>query len=167
MKKADQKKPDIAVQAQRLREQTCKLLGLDPNNLSLPQRLRVNRASALRLQIDDLEAAQLRGQPIDIAKLVESSEALERLVGGDPDASTTHDFSSAREELARLLARRADGIERGLARDPAKARAALEARIADAIAKYGNPGGGDVSRRDDAPRAHTPRRRRRRGFAAG
>jgi hypothetical protein len=103
--------PDLAAQAKRLREQTCALLGLDPNALTLAQRLRVNRASALRLQIDDLEAAQLRGQPIDINKLVDASESLERLVGGNPEAPATPDFAGAKEELENFLIRRAGALE--------------------------------------------------------
>lgn len=102
---------DIAAQARRLRAQTCELLGLDPNGLSVTQQLRVSRASALRLQIDDLESAQLRGQPIDINKLVDASESLERLVGGNPEAPAAYDFSGAKEELDRLLVQRAAAIE--------------------------------------------------------
>jgi hypothetical protein len=102
---------DIRKMSQKLRSQTCALLGLDPNALSLAQQLRVNRASALRLQIDDLEAAQLRGQSIDINKLVEASEALERLVGGNPEAAARPDFSGAKE-LAQLFAQRAAAVER-------------------------------------------------------
>jgi hypothetical protein len=102
---------DIRKMSQKLRSQTCALLGLDPNALSLAQQLRVNRASALRLQIDDLEAAQLRGQSIDINKLVEASEALERLVGGNPEAAAQPDFSGAKEELRQFLVQRAERIE--------------------------------------------------------
>jgi hypothetical protein len=104
--------PDLETKSRRLFSGTCELLGLDPKNLTLTQRLRVSRASALRLQIDDLEKAQLLGQSIDINKLVDASEKLERLVGGDPDAPSQPDFTGAREELRRLLDQRADALER-------------------------------------------------------
>ena len=106
---------DIATQARRLREQTCKLLDLKPDDLTLTQKLRVNRASALRIQIDDLEAAQLRGEQIDINKLIEASEALERLLGGDPEQSPQHDFAGAQAELAALLNLRSVARDRATA----------------------------------------------------
>src|SRR5262245_37669932 len=40
----------------------------------------VSRAGALKLLISDMEAQQLAGQPIDVGKYVEASEALERIV---------------------------------------------------------------------------------------
>ena len=103
--------PDLETKSRRLFLGTCELLGLDPDHLTLAQKLRVSRVSALRLQIDDLEKAQLLGQPIDINKLVEASEALERLVGGNPEAATTHNFAGAKDELRRFFAQRAERIE--------------------------------------------------------
>jgi hypothetical protein len=50
MMSADQK-PDLATQAKRLREETCKLLGLDIDKLTAAQLARVDRASVLRLRL--------------------------------------------------------------------------------------------------------------------
>jgi hypothetical protein len=60
--------------------ETCELLKLNPDDLTAAQKIRVDRASALRLQIDDLQSAQLRGAQIDLGKLIEASEALEHLL---------------------------------------------------------------------------------------
>jgi predicted nuclease with TOPRIM domain len=93
--------PDLETKSRRLFAGTCELLGLDPKQLTLGQKIRVSRASALRLQIDDLEKAQLLGQPIDINKLCEASEALERLVNATGSASKN--FEKQKAEFARLL----------------------------------------------------------------
>jgi hypothetical protein len=67
--KADQK-PDLATQAKRLREQTCKLLGLNIGKLTASQLVRVDRASVLRLRLSDLEAMQLNGAHFDAREYV-------------------------------------------------------------------------------------------------
>jgi hypothetical protein len=121
--KVDQK-PDLVAQARRLREQTCALLGLDAKQLSPAQLVRVDRCSVLRLRLSDLEALQLNGRPFDTSEYIEASEALERLLGSDPEATTTHDFSGAREELAQLLAKRAAAIEHREVRESTRLREA-------------------------------------------
>jgi hypothetical protein len=90
--------PDLETKSRRLNAGTCELLGLDPEHLTLTQKIRVSRASALRLQIDDLEKAQLLGQPIDIHALVSASEALEKLVTPMPNG----DDESKKYEAARI-----------------------------------------------------------------
>jgi hypothetical protein len=84
---------------------TCKVLGHDPDSLTLAQRLRVDRASALRLEIDDLQAAQLGGRTIDIKRLIEASEALEKLVNTTPngDGSGSDKWETARVQFEALL----------------------------------------------------------------
>jgi hypothetical protein len=93
---------DIPAMARNLFVNTCKLLGLDPDDLTAAQKIRVDRASALRLQIDDLQSAQLRGAQIDLAKLIEASEALEHLLA---TSVTIHakEHDEARETLAKLI----------------------------------------------------------------
>ncbi len=93
---------DIPAMAKRLHASTCKLLGLNPASLSLAEKVRVDRASALRLQIDDLQAAQLRGAQIDINKLVEASEALERMIRQDAPAEDRA-LAVARAQFEELL----------------------------------------------------------------
>jgi hypothetical protein len=94
--------PDLETKARRLFAGTCELLGVDPKHLTLTQKLRVSRASALRLQIDDLEKAQLLGQPTDINKLVEASEALERLVTPTPNGQS-NELHAAKAQFEALL----------------------------------------------------------------
>lgn len=52
--------PDLATKSRRLFASTSELLGLDPKHLTLAQKVRVDRASALRLQIDDLQSTPSR-----------------------------------------------------------------------------------------------------------
>jgi hypothetical protein len=99
---------------EHLKASTAKLLGYDDvDHLTASQRIRVDRALALRLVIDDTQSRQMRGEVIDVRAFTLASEALERMVpGGNPDAPTAHDFSGAREELRRFFAQRADAIAR-------------------------------------------------------
>ena len=101
---------NIEKTANKLFLDTCQFSTSIPNDLSVAQRLRVNRASVLRLQIDDLEAAHCAASN-STSQLIEASEALERLVGGNPEAAATHNFAGAREELVRFFAERAERIE--------------------------------------------------------
>jgi hypothetical protein len=101
-----------------LRASTARLLGYDDANpLTAAQQIRLERAIALRLVIDDAQGRQMRGEQINVREFVDASESLERLVGGDPEKSTAHDFSGAREELARFLAGRAAAIEKRAQRE--------------------------------------------------
>jgi hypothetical protein len=97
----------------RMRKLTAVLLGYDLTNLTPAESIRLDRAATLRLELDDVQSRQLAGLPIDMAKFVVASEALERLVGGNPETSTTGvDFSNAHAELAALLDKRTAAIER-------------------------------------------------------
>ena len=138
---------DVASFYKHLRASTVALLGYDADKqLSPAEQIRVDRAIALRLVIDDAQGKQMRGgETIDIKAFVEASVALERMVpGGNPEApSGAHDFSGAREELSRLLDGRLDALERRMAMDPNKARAEFEERLALAIAKHPEVAGVD------------------------
>jgi hypothetical protein len=61
-------KPDIAAMARKSRQRACELLGLDPNSLRPADEILVNRVGALRVLVADYEAAQLRGERIDVAE---------------------------------------------------------------------------------------------------
>jgi hypothetical protein len=129
---------DVAAFYKHLRATTAQLLGYaDADNLSAAQQIRLERAVSLRMICDDTAARQMRGQPIDVRAFTDASESLEKLCGGSPDAPAAgHDFSGAREELARHFDRLAEAHERRLARDPNKARADLELKIQAAIEKH-------------------------------
>ena len=98
----------------RMRNEVAGLLKYDLSNLTAAQSVRLDRAAALRLELDDVQSRQLAGLPIDMAKFVVASEALERLVGGNPDAPAAgHDFfRSATKNCAASSLRRADAIAR-------------------------------------------------------
>jgi hypothetical protein len=70
---------------ERLRRDTAKLLGYDYANLTAAQSVRVERAAMLRLELDDCATKKLAGQPFDTVKYIAASEALERLIGSDPE----------------------------------------------------------------------------------
>jgi hypothetical protein len=143
-----------------LRASTAKLLGYDDDDqLTAAQQIRLDRAITLRLMIDDLQARQMRAEVIDVKAFVSASEDLERMVGGNPETSTTgHDFTGARAELMALLDQRASAIERRMARDPDAARAEFEARLARAIEQHSSrddnlsfthPGSSDAPQSDE------------------
>jgi hypothetical protein len=134
----------------RMRKSTADLLGYDLTaKLTAAQSVRLDRAAVLRLELDDVQSRQLAGLPVDMAKFVVASEALERLVGGAPEQTTaSHDFSGAKEELARLLERRAEALARRREHDEA-ARAAAAMPAPDE-----NPG--DDAQRSAIARASAP-----------
>lgn len=113
---------DIAGQTRRLFSSTTKLLGLDEAKLSVAEKIRVDRASTLRLLLDDMQSAQLNGGAIDVGQFIKASEELERLAGGNPEASATHDFTGAREELQQFFAERAERLQMREQRESAKLR---------------------------------------------
>ena len=77
----------IARMQRRLRADTAKLLGFDLNNLSPSQSVRVDRAASLRLQLDDIQSAQLRGDAIDMPRFILASKELEAMLGGNPESN--------------------------------------------------------------------------------
>src|ERR1700722_14073830 len=108
-----------------MRKTTADMLGYDLSNLTPAQSIRLDRAASLRLELDDLQGKQLGGLPFDAKQYVVVSESLERMFGGDPsspaDAETDEQrrlrweketFAGAAEELAQLLGRRHDALER-------------------------------------------------------
>jgi hypothetical protein len=118
----------------RMRKLTADLLGYDLSNLTPAQSVRLDRAATLRLELDDIQSRQLAGMPIDMTKFVVASEALERMLGGDPEQPTQrYDFSGAREELAALLAQRADALERRAEREAASLEASKEKNSSETL----------------------------------
>jgi hypothetical protein len=70
----------------RMRKLTADLLGYDLTNLTPAQSVRLDRAAAIRLMLDDVQSRQLAGLDIDMTKFVAASEVLERMLdGGDPE----------------------------------------------------------------------------------
>jgi hypothetical protein len=64
----------------KARRETAELLGYDLERLTAEQALRLDTAAALRLALDHLQGAVVRGESIDITKMLTASEALARLL---------------------------------------------------------------------------------------
>ena len=64
----------------KARAETAELFGFDPNNLTTEQSTRVDVVCALRIGIDDLQGKIVRGESVDVAKLLSASEALAKLL---------------------------------------------------------------------------------------
>jgi hypothetical protein len=105
--------PDVL--RERLRIETAKMLRIDDlETMTAADGVRFTRACMLRLELDDIEARKIHDQhqPFDAKAYVAASEALERMMGGQPEQTNlNHDFAGAREELSRFLVARAQRIE--------------------------------------------------------
>ena len=102
--------PDIL--RDNLRRDTARLLGIDLQNITPAQEVRLSHACMLRLELSDIEERKLNNQTFDVKAYIIISEALETLLGGDPAAprTVTHDFDGAFEALSRLLSDRSDRL---------------------------------------------------------
>jgi hypothetical protein len=125
----------IARMQRRLRADTAKLLDLDPNNLTPAQSVRLDRAASLRLQLDDIQAAQLRGEQIDMPRFILASKELEVMLGGQPDASPTFDADKVAADLEKSIQSLID---------------VRASKAAEAEAEIPDPDGGDAHRNLDA-----------------
>jgi hypothetical protein len=135
-----------------LRASTVALLGYDAEHLTAAQRIRVDRAIALRLVIDEAQAKQMRGEVIDIDEFVSASESLERMVGGQPDAPTSRFDGKARERLRQLIERTVMAGEVDVAECMADIREREEMAAIVAAAPDGwKPASGDARRDSDVP----------------
>jgi hypothetical protein len=118
--------PD-AVLYRRLRAESAQLLGLDPASLTTAQGLRVDLVASLRLALDTFTAQQLRGEPVDVGKMLSCAESLERLLprSASPFNAKAH-LDSVRTKFTALIDSYANEFDR--VRDVRVA--ALEAEIA-------------------------------------
>jgi hypothetical protein len=92
--------PDIRKMGAKLRLQMCTLLGRDPNKLSPADEILVARVGSLKLLVSDIEAAQLRGEKIDLSTYVEASRELEQALRFDhTELSTAEGQERIRAEL--------------------------------------------------------------------
>jgi hypothetical protein len=140
---------DLAELFRKLRASTAALLNVDLNHLTPAQAIRVDRAAALRLQLDDLQRRQFAGEAIDMKEFCVASEQLEKLVGGDPDVAGAEDdfetryqariqeeFAGAHEKLSQLLRGQHERVARFNAGHPDEARLTFERELQARIDKY-------------------------------
>jgi hypothetical protein len=109
-----------------LRASTAALLGYNVDHLSAAEAVRVDRALTLRLIVDHMQSRQMQGGQIDAKEFVAASEALERMVGGTPDAPVSFDVDGVIADLERSI----QGI--------------LDVRALKAAEADTHPGGGNV-----------------------
>jgi hypothetical protein len=94
---------------QKLRAEAAKMLRLDAASLSGLEGLQCDLVSVLLLEVDNLSATSLAGQPIDTNKLADCVKILKSLLPAPlTPAQQPPDFRGAREELAVMLRLRAD-----------------------------------------------------------
>src|SRR5580704_13043371 len=90
----------------KARSETLSLFGWSADSLSPDQTLRIDCAVALRLALDDLQGRVVRGESIDIARMLTASEALSRLlppaVLSQPPAEQRDDHEAAIAPLLKL-----------------------------------------------------------------
>jgi hypothetical protein len=95
---------EVARKYHLLQKDSARLLNYDIDHLTPAQEIRLDRVCALRLEIDRLTMLQLSGQQFDIIKLVQASEALERLISPTGiDLVASPNFSGAREAFTALI----------------------------------------------------------------
>jgi hypothetical protein len=91
----------------KVRGEIAALFGWNVENLSPDQALRVDTATALRLALDHLQGGIVRGESIDITKMLTASEALARLlppaVLAAPPAEQREDHGAAVAPLLKLF----------------------------------------------------------------
>jgi hypothetical protein len=139
--------PDPAQTYERLRAETAEMLKLDAAKMSPVEGLQLDLVSLLRLEVDGLHGAALSGEAVDLQRLAVAHGLLAKMLPAQaliaPAAAADHvdQFAGARQELAALFEKRAEALERRLARDPDAARRELETKIQLAIEKHG---GGDA-----------------------
>ena len=88
----------------RVRAEIADLLGINPDTATFGQRLRLDQATAIRLELDRLQAAQLAGHPIDIARLCAATQELEKMLPKDATRGGW-DLSRLSDEELRLAER--------------------------------------------------------------
>jgi hypothetical protein len=121
-------KPDIARMSARLRARTCAFLKCPPfDKLPPHEQIRIDVIGALMLEVSDLREAQLAGRSdVDIGRLVEAGEALQRLLQPGVFENSAIAEQDARQRMRAVI----NAIAPALAAEDAE-RERLEAQAAD------------------------------------
>jgi hypothetical protein len=126
---------DIAKMFANLRARTCAFLKAPPYDQLAPyEQVRIDVIGALMLEIDDLRQAQLSGRTdVDIARLVQAGEAIQRLLLPLPGVIGNSAIAEedARNRMREVLTRIAPDIVEQSDRDAERER--LEAQAADQL----------------------------------
>src|SRR5262245_22593986 len=90
---------------QKVRRETARLLGYEgTDNLPAEQATRLDLATALRLGLDDMQARLLRGESVDVSKMLAATQESSRLLP-TPEPAPRRDGTSARERLRAIVDR--------------------------------------------------------------
>jgi len=88
---------------QKVRRETARLLDYEgTDNLPADQATRLDLATALRLGLDDMQARLLRGESVDVSKMLAATQELSRLLP-TPAPAPRRDGTSARERLRAIV----------------------------------------------------------------
>ncbi len=153
-KEADRLSVTAAVYA-KARTEIIALFRWDASSLSPDQMLRLDCAVALRLALDDLQGRLIRGEPIDMNRMLTASEALSRLlppaVLASPPPEHRVDPRQVMWQTYLGMRRRGEIAGPEYSRDAALKRIAeLEAEIA-ALKAAASPASVDAAPPDDVP----------------
>jgi hypothetical protein len=144
----------------KLCAETAQLLGLDVAALTTAQAVRVDLVASLRLALDHFTALQLRGEQVDVGKMLSCAESLERLLPRSAAFTGAHKshLESARAKFTALIDSYANEYDR--AQDVEIA--ALKAEIAELQTRLSEKDavisalGGQVAAASPAPPASPP-----------
>jgi hypothetical protein len=106
----------------RSRQEAAVLLRLDPQNLSPADELRCDLISTLRLSIDGAQADALEGRAADLGRLIVATEALVKLLPGEPP-KTESQHGDPRVEMYRIYKQMRERGEIGLKPDAGQVEA--------------------------------------------
>jgi len=126
---------------QKVRRETARLLGYEgTDNLPADQATRLDLATALRLGLDDMQARLLRGESVDVSKMLAATQELSRLLP-TPAPAPRRDGTSARERLRAIVlaAIEADRAKRGSPRGRSAAGKAKHVERATGGARRPSP----------------------------
>ena len=100
---------DTAALFEKVRAETAQMLGFDILCLTPAQGVRLDRATALRLEVDRILSLQMRGEPIDVGRLTTASIQLEEMLGeAQPDCDLSRLTDEELDVFDRLV-RKASG----------------------------------------------------------
>jgi hypothetical protein len=140
MKPQPSTKPDLAKLQRRLRAEISGQLGFDlQQKLSAADELLIDRASMLKLQLGDFEAALLRGERIDSGTFPEVSERLEAIFRSRLTPSARPNTSRADELRQKLMSMMDAQVEYRIKEGLAAATAEVERLRAELALLRGTP----------------------------
>jgi hypothetical protein len=129
--------PDPRLVQKNLRKHVCALLKIDPATISPSDSVLVNRIGTLSLLTSDLDAAVLKGQPLDLPQYISASRELEAAIRSYRDGAAgavLENGTAAQERIDALY----ELFQSRIASETTPLRekiAFLEAQLAESLAR--------------------------------